>query len=272
MAADVSGAGLDGFESADVQQRARACRRAAKDPAGALLAERLVEALGDPERAVSRAAAHAIVTLERGGARIEPLLRRALRGGDARRRVAAALVLARLGAAEIGLLPALVEALASASGDVRWAGTRALAELGRLHAEVLPLLLGLVGGDERSSVRRMAALALGELAGERPESIAALLRATRDGDAAVRAAAVSALSGLSEPSAEIAERLSELVTGDPDPRVQRLGCAALAQVGHTLPGPCRTALERARDSGHDPALRRAARYALEQWRARRERG
>jgi HEAT repeat protein len=258
----------DELSSPDPGARARACRRVASDPAGALLAERLVEALGDPERVVVRAASRALLVLERGGARLEPLLRRALRGNPARRE-GAALVLARLGRPDVALLPPLIEAFASPARDVRWTAARAVVAMGRVQSEVLPVLLGLVARDGRARVRRMAALALGELAPEQPESVATLLAATRDADAGVRGAAVSALGGLGDPSEQVAARLCEVVARDGDVGVRRLGCAALAQVGDALPGPSEEALRGALHDGAEAGLQQAARYALEQWERRR---
>lgn len=265
MAARVSHDVLEELRSPDTRVRVRACRRAASDPAGALLAEGLVEALGDPERAVVRAASVALVELERHGARLAPLLQRALQGGA---RLDAALVLARLGPPDLGLLPPLVEGLASPARDVRWAAARAVVGMGRAHAEVLPVLLGLLATDERVGVRRMAALALGELAAGQEESVSALLEATRDPDARVRGAAVGALGGLREAPSRVAARLAEVVADDVDVAVRRLACAALAQVGDALPGPSREALERALHAPGDLGLQRAARYALEQWQRR----
>jgi HEAT repeat protein len=259
---------LDDLHSRDPRQRAAACRRAASDSGGALLAEKLVEALGDSERVVVRAASEALVSLERDGARLEPLLKRALRGA-APLRMGAALVLARLGTRDIALLPPLIEALASPARDVRWSAARAVVGLGQVHQEVLPVLLGLLAQDERASVRRMAALALGELAPAQPHSILALLGATQDADPGVRGAAVSALGGLPEPPGEVAARLCEVVASDQDLSVRRLGCAALAQVGDTLPGPSEAALRQALASAGEAGLQQAARHALEQWTRRR---
>jgi HEAT repeat protein len=259
---------LDDLQSRDPHQRAAACRKAASDPAGALLAEKLVEALGDSERGVVRAASEALLVLEQGGARLEPVLKRALQGAGPLR-VGAALVLARFGASDIALLPPLVEALASPARDVRWAAARAVVSLGQVHSEVLPVLLGLVAQDERVNVRRMAALALGELAPGQAESVVTLLGATRDADPSVRGAAVSALGGLYEPPREVAARLCEIVANDRDVSVRRLGCAALAQVGDSLPGPSEEALRRALDPAGETGLQQAARYALEQWERRR---
>src|SRR5690606_36589439 len=138
---------LERLASEAAAERAAACRTIADDPAGALLAEALVAALGDAERAVARAALDELVALARRSDGIVPLLRAALRAAPGARgaaaepaararRVHAALALARLEPPDPGLLPALVEALGARAGDLRWSAARVLVELGRLHPEV----------------------------------------------------------------------------------------------------------------------------------------
>jgi HEAT repeat protein len=218
--------------SPDAGERAGACRAIAADPAGALLAEPLVAALGDPERSVARAAADALVALARGADGVPSLLRAALRRGSApgaaadphapaRRRVQAALALARLEPPEPGLLPALVDALGARDGDLRWAAARVLVDMGRLHPQLLGVLIGLVRGADDAAARRMAAFALRELAPDHPETARALLEATGDDDRHVRRAAVTALAGLLAPPPEVVERLAALCA-DPDPTLARL--------------------------------------------------
>ncbi|HTY19425.1 MAG TPA: HEAT repeat domain-containing protein [Myxococcota bacterium] len=217
---------LADLQSADPAQRAAACRGAARDPAGALLAEALVSALADPEPAVARAARAALVDLARASDGVLPLLRRALRSEPPQARIHAALALARLEPPGPPLLPALVDALAATERELRWAAARVLVDMGRLHGEVLGVLLGLVGTAERPAARRMASFALRELAPDRPEAARVLLAATRDGDVAVRRAAVLALAGLLDPPREVAARLAEL-RDDRDPALARLAGLAL---------------------------------------------
>lgn len=223
---------------ADAADRAAACRAIAADPAGALLGEPLVAALGDPERAVAKAAADALVALARQGAGVVPLLRAALRraGGaatrDSARRVHAALALARLEPPEPGLLPALVDGLGARDGDVRWSAARVLVDLGRLHPPVVGVLIGLVRGAEDAPARRMAAFALRELAPDHPQTARALLEATGDDDRQVRRAAVTALAGLLDPPPEVGARLAALRV-DPDPTLARLAARALERIQAT---------------------------------------
>lgn len=213
--------------------RAGACRAIAADPAGALLVEPLADALGDPERAVAKAAADALVALARGSEGVPPLLRAALRrrgdGAPARGRVHAALALARLEPPDPGLLPALVEGLGAHDGDVRWASARVLVDLGRLHPQIVGVLVGLVRGADDAAARRMAAFALRELAPDHPETARALLDATGDDDRHVRRAAVTALAGLLDPPPAVAARLAAL-RADPDPTLARLAALALERL------------------------------------------
>lgn len=225
------------LHSDDPTTRAGACRAIAEDPAGALLVEPLVAALGDPARAVARAAREALIALARRSDGVAPLLRAALRqtrGGDAARaardqRIHAALTLARLEPPEPGLLPALVDALGARDGDVRWAAARVLVDMGRLHPEIVGVLIGLVRSAGDPSARRMAGFALRELAPDLPAAAQALLAATHDEDRAVRRAAVTALAGLLDPPAAVAERLAELCA-DPDEMLARLATLAHARV------------------------------------------
>jgi HEAT repeat protein len=219
------------LRSRDAAERAAACRAVATDAAGALLAEALVEALGDGEAPVARAAADALVALARTSDGIVALLRRAARA-DTPARTRAALALARLAPPDPALLPALVEGLAAADGAVRWSAARVLVDTGRLHPEVLGVLLALVRVAEDPGARRMATFALRELAPDRPEAARVLVEVTRDTDVRVRRAAVTALAGLVDPPAEVRERLAAL-RGDRDPALARLAALALARVAAT---------------------------------------
>ncbi|MGI9591268.1 MAG: HEAT repeat domain-containing protein, partial [Myxococcota bacterium] len=85
---------LERLRSPDPDERCAACREIAEDPAAVLLIEGLAGALGDPVKAVARAATETLVKLGRDHD-VQPTLRRALRDDDPLRRVDAALALAR---------------------------------------------------------------------------------------------------------------------------------------------------------------------------------
>jgi HEAT repeat protein len=258
---------IERLEHSDPEVRRTACQAAAEDPAATLLSEALSDTLGDPCKAVARAASDALVAIgrERGG--VEPALRRALHSDDPGRRWGAAFTAARLQPPGPRLLPALVEALSSGDGDVRWAAARLLVETGRLHLEVLPLLVGLVRGSEQAVVRRMAGYALRELAPDRAEAAAVLLEATHDRDLHVRRAAFTAMASLVGPGPEVSERLLEALREDPDAATRRLAALALGELGaaqrSAAPPGIESALQAAREISGDPDLRRAVDRALE---------
>jgi len=259
--------------SPDPALRLAACRSAASDPSAILLAPALAEALGDPVKAVVRAASDALVEIQQRAGGVEPALREALHSREPRRRWGAAFTTARLAPPTPRLLPALVEALASPDGDVRWAAARILVDTGRLHGEVLPLLFGLVRRGESPVLRRMATFALRELAPDRPEAAEVLLEAAADRDLHVRRAATTAMAALQQPPPRVPEHLLETLRRDPDAANRRLAALALGELGAAnpdcLPAEAFQRLEEAGRDNPDPDLRRALRRALDRLAAGR---
>jgi HEAT repeat protein len=254
------------LRSRDPAERRDACLAAPADPSAVLLVDALVAALGDPIRAVWRAASDALVEIARRDAGVWAALRSALANGEAGARGAVALTGARIAPHELRLLPPLVEALAAEDGYLRWGAARALVELGGTQGEVHPLLLHVAQRDPSPVARRMAAFCLRDLGPDDPRTAAALLAASRDPELRVRRAALSALGALLAPGAEVEERLRETLGGDPDPASRRIAAAVLGGLASAhpgFPGPeTRAALARARDGSPDPDLRRAAERAL----------
>jgi hypothetical protein len=246
----------------DPDARRAACREAPDDPSAVLLVDALCAALADPQKPVARAASEALARIGARHGGVQAALSAALRGGEPRARLYAALAIARLEPPPIKLLPALIDALALADGDLRFAAARLLVDLGRLQPEVLALLLSLVAARERPEVRRMAAFALRELAPDREETARALLEASRDGDPALRRAALASLAALWEPGAAVLARLCEALDGDPDAAARALAAAALGELGAAHPrhaARAREALDAAARDGAPPAREAAAR-------------
>ena len=257
------------LDSRDPAERQAACRSAAGDPSATLLAEALGTTLGDPVKAVGRAASDALVeiALRIGADDVQAAIRAALHSQDPARRWRAAFTSARLEPPSPRLLPALVEGLASADGDVRWAAAKLMVEMGRSHGEVLPVLIGLVRSSESPVVRRMATFALRELAPDRIEAAEVLLEAADDSDLGVRRAAFTAMASLMEPPPQIAERLLETLRTEEDAPARRLAALALGEIGGQdpacVPGCTCQELEQARGaSPDDPELQRAIDRAL----------
>jgi HEAT repeat protein len=257
--------------SADPNERRAACAAAVDDPSAVLLADALAGVLGDPVKAVVRAASDALVAIGRRDGGVDEALRRALRAEEPAQRFGAAFTAARLDPPSPRLLPVLVEALASGDGDVRWSAARLLVEAGRAHGEVLPLLVGLARAGENAVVRRMATFALRELAPERAEAAAVLLEAVRDSDLHVRRAATTAMASLLDPPRSVARHLLAALGSDPDAATRRLAALALGEIGAAspaaLPEGAAAQLEAAALRDEDVDLRRAVARALDRLRA-----
>jgi HEAT repeat protein len=267
---------VERLRSPDPEERRAACRDAISDPAATLLVDALGETLGDPVKSVARAASEALARLAREVNGVEEIVHRALRSDEASRRWHAVLVSSRIEPPSPRLLPATVEALASEESDVRWTAARLLVEAGRVNPEVLPLVIGLVRSGESVRTRCMAAYCLRELAPEHPESARALLDATRDSEVQVRRAALTALAGLTDPSQDVFDRLSEVVDEPSDPGSRRIAAHALGTLGAV--GGARMSetslrtLRRIAETESNRPLQAAARRALDRVDRQRSEG
>jgi HEAT repeat protein len=259
---------VERLRSPKPNERISACGDAVEDPSAIVLIDALGEALGDPVKAVARAASDALARLAREIDGVEPVVRLALRSDDASRRWHAALTSARIEPPSPRLLPPIVEALASREGDVRWTAARLLVEMGRVNPEVLPLVVGLVTGGESADVRRMATHCVRELGPERPESTRALLEGTRDADRPVRHAALTALAGLTDPSGEVFDRLMEVIADPSDAPSRKIAAHSLGALvrehAAKLPQTSIAALRQIAEADPDLDLRSVAGRILEQ--------
>jgi HEAT repeat protein len=101
-----------------------------------------------------------------------------------------------------------------------------LAEIG---PPAVPGLLDILSNAAGSRARKLAAFALGEIAGTDTEVVEALCRATQDPSAAVRINAIEAL-GLKPASRTSVATLSRAIK-DPDPQARFSAALSLAQIG-----------------------------------------
>ena len=99
----------------------------------------------------------------------------------------------------------------------------------RLALPAVPGLLDILSNGAGSRARKLAAFALGEIAGTGTEVIEALCRATQDPSAAVRINAIEAL-GLKPASPSSVAALSRAIK-DPDPQARFSAALSLAQIG-----------------------------------------
>jgi HEAT repeat protein len=257
---------LEKLTRGSAEERRSACRDAAENPSAIVLFDALAEALGDPEKAVARAASDALVKIGTQGGGVQNAIRKALQSDVPSRRQGAAFTAARMEPPGPRLLPALVEALESVDGDVRWAAARLIVEIGRAHGEVLLLLLAMVRTGEQAVQRRMATFALRELAPDRVEAAGALLGAARDTDLQVRRAALTAMASLTAPPPAVVTRLLEALREDEDAASRRLAALALGEIGRADPQAISPEairqLRDCEDRSPDSHLRRAVQRAL----------
>lgn len=210
-------------------QRQRAATLLGNIPDARAAAE-LVEALGDKEQEVRKAAEEALVKL---GTAIAGDVIRALRHKSPEVRRAAARILGRIGA------PAAVEPLLAALRDSdEWVRAHAAEVLRKLGDQrVIPAFLAaLDDGNER--VREHAAAVLGEL-GDPQQIVVPLLRAARQGKS-LRACVGALIAVMALRSAEVGaddlRAMAEFTAASPDGRPQAaapeddINCSALRQL------------------------------------------
>jgi len=259
---------VERLRSTDPEERISACRDAVDDPSAIVLIDTLSKALGDPIKAVAVAASDALSRLAREIEGVESAVHRALRSDDPSRRWHAALTSTRIESPTPRVLPPIVEALASHDRDVRWMAARLLVDAGRVNPEVLPLVIGLVTGGETPEVRRMATHCVRELGPERPESTRALLEGTRDSNPLVRRAALTSLAGLTDPSREVFDRLTEVIADPSDAANRKMAAYSLSALAceHTdaLPEASIATLRKIAETDSDLGLRSVAGRTLDQ--------
>ncbi len=248
------------LHSAAAEERRAACEAAPGDPSAVLLVDPLVEALGDRDPRVVRAATRALEQIGREHEAVLVALRPALRSAESRHRLEAAWTWARLEPPPIKLLPAIVSALGDLQGDARWRAARLLVELARIHDEVSPVVHNLVAGDQPVRVRAVGLAALRELEPDSDATRAAHLAASRDRDPGLARLALVGLAGIAA-TREVWERLIEVLAANPDAACRRIAATACGALG-SAPPEAHAALERAAQEDGDESVRAAAARSL----------
>ena len=201
--------------SADAGERTAACRDAARDPAGALLrraARRRARRRSAGRR--PRAASDALVAARRAADRATRSCRccaaRCTDRADARARGASP----SRGSSRRSprCCPRSSRRSARDDGDVRWAASRATRRHGTPARRGPARARGARARRARPACAAWRRCACASSRPDRPGAALALLEASRDADASVRRAAVTAMAGLVDPPAAVRERLEALAT------------------------------------------------------------
>jgi HEAT repeat protein len=160
----------------------------------------LTKALQDSSKSVRVAAAVALTNLLTPPAADDvPLLVSILKQQDPEASVFGARALAKLGKLAKAAVPDLMEATKNADAGVRREAINSLAAIGPDAKTVVPLYLAALKDPSDSGVRQSALLALGQLGKDLDkdkDTIAAVIDATKDSDALVKKAALTAVGKL----------------------------------------------------------------------------
>lgn len=143
--------------------------------------------------------------------------------------------------------------------DIRWAIALLLMRIAKNHGEVIGLLINLVDNGTVNQ-KRMAIYCLRDLSLPDAESLAATLRALRDGDPTVRVAAVTSLKSRDDVGEIERETLLRLFLEDDDLRVRNAAAITLANWGS--PTEALLAALHAAAAGENAQLKKAALVAL----------
>ena len=137
-----------------------------------------------------------------------PQLIARLKSPDCAERFHAACTLGQMGKPARKAVPALIETLKDGDPHVRKAAVLALGDLGPDAREAVPALCEVLLHDEEPTVRRRAAVALGEIGAE--EAIPALEEASsQDDNEGVREMVAAALAEIDASGAECGMRIGE---------------------------------------------------------------
>jgi HEAT repeat protein len=216
---------------------------------GAPAVPALIQALGNSDSAVRRAAAEALGAI--GDPQAIPALIQALGDDWGNVRFAAAEALGKLGDPQA--VPALIQALGDDWGNVRFAAAEALGKLG--DPQAVPALIQALG-DSGWDVRCAAAEALGKLGD--PQAVPALSVRAHAGEDAAR----DALQTLGHPMLDLPQAVAQVAAhGAWGVLIRALTCTQVREVVVGLGAPAVPALIQALgDSDWD--VRRAAAEAL----------
>ena len=154
----------------------------------------------------------------------------------------------------------MLSAISDADWDIRQAATATLGEIGGNHPQVVGALLKTLS-DSNGKVRQAATAALGEIRGSHPEAVKALLEALSDANWEVRQTATNGLGQVGNDQAEIVDALLKTLF-DSDWDVRQAAAKALGQVSNRLPKVVKALLEALSDTNRE--VREAAATGLGQ--------
>jgi HEAT repeat protein len=220
----------------------------------------LLESLDHSDKTVVRSAVDSLIAIASHTPEIQENLNRLLMDPSRKRLWPISYILAHLPNPSRLCLKVLLETLDDRDPDIRWAGALLLARLGRSDSGIVTLLIDLLKTDSPTQ-RRMAVYCLRDMNLKDTASLQALLQSLQDPDPLVRVAAVTSLKVRPDVGRDGLDHILQLFLEDPDSRVRYTAALTLAGLGAPT-DEIRTALKDASQS-QDPQLKKAANAALD---------
>lgn len=221
----------DGLRGEDVNRCLWACILLTEGVAPAQAKPRLRRLMDHPDERVRVCAAAALSTIDAGSAKLIQTLRRALRDERPGIVLVAAKVFARLGVHSAEPVEELAAALANGSDDCVCPILLALAELGPQAHVALGAVAACMNDRKRAAtLRGRAARTLGCITRGSDEGTAALMRALSSDSWQVVAGAVEGLTEGNRATAQVVERIEELLLSEHE-EVEIAAALALGRFG-----------------------------------------
>jgi HEAT repeat protein len=220
----------------------------------------LIASLEQSDKRAVRKSVDALISRANSAPDIAAKLRVALDRAPAEKRWPIAYVLAHVSPLSTPCLEALMNALDVSDPDIRWAVVLVLVRLGKNPESGVALRLIELVRSAKPTQRRMAVYCLRDIGADDPAQRQAVQRALGDPDPLVRVAAVTSLKAFPMIGGNATDQLLQLVSSDPDSRVQSSAAMALAHLGPPTEKVSRALNDAALSS--DNRLAKAARAAL----------
>lgn len=219
----------------------------------------LIADLEHPDKPKIRAAVNALIPLVAESAALQATLNDALNDRRRKNRWSVAYILGHLPQPSGAVVRTLLDGLDHPEPDIRWAIVLLLIRIAKANESLVKLLTELCAAGT-SRQKRMAVYGIRDLNLTDSLSLLALLSALRDTDPSVRVAAVTSLKTRNDIDASGKNRLVEIFSSDPEPKVRNAAAITLAQMGSPSKEFLK-ALERAKESENNQ-IKKAAFAAL----------
>jgi len=190
----------------------------------------LITDLEQSDKPKIRTAVDALIPLAADSAELRTTLIAALNDPQRKNHWPVAYVLGHLPQPAGAVVRTLLDGLDHREPDIRWAIALLLVRMAKAEGNLVELLIGLCATGT-SNQKRMAVYCIRDLHLTDSLSLLALINALRDADPSVRVAAVTSLKSRADIDVSGRNRLVQVFSNDPEPRVRNATAITLAQMG-----------------------------------------